>query len=171
MQQTAWPVFRWTERISSPVADMGEYLDYPEEFFPDDEIPETLLAMLNYIGEEMMPELEAQVAFMDQHLANDPEIEDGSIVGGKPSRRTIGNVTFGWRGEEMTTSVLPYRLFLIQRLQTAVAERSESERVEIEALFNQCGLGNLLTLKARRSVVRQDNCEIWGAEQDPNLPS
>ena len=170
MQQSAWPVYRWTERISSPVADMGEYLDYPEQFFPDDTIPETLVALLTYIGEEMMPELEAQVAFMDAHLENDPEVTEGSIVGGKPSRRTIGNVTFGWRGEEMTTSVLPYRLFLIQRLQAAVTERSEPERSEIEALLSQCGLGNLLTLKARRSVVRRDNCEVWGPEQEPNLP-
>lgn len=169
MKQTAWPVYRWTERISSPVADTGEYLDYPEQFFPEDEVPQTLVALLTYIGAETMPELEAQVAFMDEHLANDPEIQEGSIVGGKPSRRTIGNVTFEWRGAEMTTSVLPYRLFLIQRLQAAVSERSESERAEIAALLSQCGLGKLLTLKARRGILRQNNCEVWGPEQEPSL--
>ena len=65
----------------------------------------------------------------------------------------------------MTTNVLPYRLFLIQRLQAAVAERSDAERAEIEALFEDCGLSELLTLKARRTVERRDNHEVWGAEQ------
>jgi glutathione S-transferase len=165
MRQTAWPVYRWTERISAPVADTGEYLDYPAEFFPGDEIPETLIALLTYVGEELLPELRAQIAFIDEHLAADPDLAEGSIVGGKPSRRTIGNVSFQWRGQEMTTNVLPYRLFLIQRLQAAVAGFNESEQAEISALFEQCGLSDLLTLKARRRVERRDNHEVWGAEQ------
>jgi len=169
MQRTAWPVYRWTERISAPVNDTGEYIDYPEELFVDDSIPETLVELMKYVAAEMLPELVAQVGFMDEHLAADPEITDGSVVGGKPSRRSIGKVTFEWRGQEMTTSVLPYRVFLLQRLQAAVAGRSEAERAEIETLFAECGLEVLLTLKPRRTVERRDNCEVWGAEQEACL--
>jgi glutathione S-transferase len=169
MQRTAWPVYRWTERIASPVNDTGEYIDCPEEFFADDSIPETLVELMKYVAAEMLPELAAQVGFMDEHLAADPEITDGSVVGGKPSRRSIGKVTFEWRGQEMTTSVLPYRVFLLQRLQAAVAGRSEAERAEIEALFATCGLEVLLTLKPRRTVERRDNCEVWGGEQAAQL--
>jgi len=169
MRRTAWPVFRWTERISSPVNDTGEYIDYPEEFFADDAIPETLVELMKYVAAEMLPELVAQVGFIDQHLAADVGLTDGSVVGGKPSRRSIGKVTFAWRGQEMTTSVLPYRVFLLQRLQAAVAGRSDAERSAVEALFTECGLEVLLTLKPRRTVERRDNCEVWGPEQAPSL--
>jgi glutathione S-transferase len=169
MKRAAWPVYRWVERMNAPVYDAGEHLDYPQEFFPDDEIPDTLRALLRYIGEEQVPELIAQVAFIDEHLAADASIGEGTTVAGKPSRRAIGSVTVAWRGHEMTTSVLPYRLYLLQRLQGAVADRSADERAQIRALFAECGLDRLLELRARRSLRRENNREVWGPEQEPSL--
>jgi glutathione S-transferase len=169
MKRTAWPVYRWVERMNAPVADTSEYLDYPQRFFPDDEIPDTLRALLRYIADEQLPELAAQVAFIDDYLATEDDVVEGAIVGGKPSRRAIGTVTFPWRGREMSTRVLPYRLVLLQRLQAAVAERGHEQRRQIRALFAECGLELLLDLRPRRSVCRQDNREVWGAVQEPFL--
>ena len=169
MKRTAWPVYRWVERMNAPVDDTGEYLEYPQRFFPEDEIPDTLRALLRYIAAEQVPELVAQVAFIDDYLAIGDGVAEGTIVGGKPSRRAIGRVTFAWRGREMTIRVLPYRLFLLQRLQAAVAESSHEQQRHTRALFAECGLEPLLNLRARRSVRRQDNHEVWGAEQEPFL--
>lgn len=167
MKRTAWPVYRWVERMNAPVDDTSEYLDYPQQFFPDDEIPDTLRALLRYIADEQLPELAAQVAFIDDYLATE-EVAEGTVVGGKPSRRPIGAVTFTWRERKMTTLVLPYRLVLLQRLQAAVAERNHAERCQIRALLTECGLERLLDLRARRSLRRQDNREAWGPEQEPS---
>jgi len=169
MKRTAWPVYRWVERMNAPVYDASEYLDYPQAFFPGDEIPATLRALLQYIADEQLPELVAQVAFTDAYLANDASIGEGTVVAGKPSRRAIGNVTFAWRGREMTTSVLPYRLYLLQRLQAVLADSAAAERAQIQALFAACGLQRLLELRARRSLERLDNREVWGPEQEPAL--
>ncbi|MGH2864264.1 MAG: glutathione S-transferase N-terminal domain-containing protein [Solirubrobacteraceae bacterium] len=169
MKSTAWPVYRWVERMNAPVEDAGEYLDYPQEFFAEDEIPATLRALLRYIAEEQLPELVAQISFIDEYLASKDDIAEGAIIAGAPSRRAIGTVSFNWRGQQMTTRVLPYRLILLQRLQAAVAERSPEEQARIRALFAECGLERLLDLRARRSVQRQSNHEVWGHEQEPAL--
>lgn len=168
MKSTAWPVYRWAERMNAPVFDASEYVDYPQEFFADDAIPETLRALLRYVADEHLPELVAQVGFIDRYLASEHAAE-GTIVGGKPSRRAIGQVSFAWRGREMTTRVLPYRLVLLQRLQTAVLERSPADQARIRRLFAECNLVRLLDLCPRRSVRRQNNHEVWGAVQQPAL--
>lgn len=168
MKSTAWPVYRWAERMNAPVFDASEYLDYPQEFFADDAIPETLRALLRYIAEEQLPELVAQVGFIDQHLASE-DVAEGAIIGGKPSHRAIGQVTFAWRGRELTTRVVPYRLILLQRLQAAVLERSPAEQAQVRRLFAECKLVRLLDLRPRRSVQRQNNHEVWGASQEPCL--
>jgi glutathione S-transferase len=169
MKRTAWPVWRWIERMDSPVADCGEYPDYPEEFFPADEIPATLRALLTYIAAEHVPELRAQVAFADGYLRGEADVSEGSVVGGKASRRAIGRVTFDWRGQELTTNVVPYRLFLLGRMQAAVAAADEEGRRRVRSLFDECGLAPLLELRPRRPVLRRDNHEVWGPEQTPVL--
>lgn len=169
MKSTAWPVYRWAERMNAPGFDAGEYLDYPQEFFAEDEIPETLRTLLRYIADEQLPELVAQVGFIDQYLSSEDDVSEGAIVGGKPSRRAIGQVTFTWRGREMTTRVLPYRMILLQRLQAVVSERSPAEQAQVRRLFAQCNLARLLDLRPRRSVHRQNNHEVWGALQEPSL--
>ena len=168
MKTTAWPVYRWAERMNSPNDDAGEYLDYCHEFFAGDEIPDTLRALLSYIAEEQLPELVAQVAFTDEYLAGE-DIAEGAIVGGEPARRAIGSVTFPWRGHRITTRVLPYRLILLQRLQAAVTERRPDEQARIRQVFGECNLERLLDLRPRRPVRRHSNHEIWGAEQEPSL--
>lgn len=168
MKSTAWPVYRWAERMNAPGFDASEYLDYPQEFFADDAIPEALRALLRYIAEEQLPELAAQIGFIDHYLASE-DVTENAIVGGKPSHRAIGEVTFPWRGREMTTSVLPYRLILLQRLQAAVSERNPADQARIHQLFAECNLARLLDLRPRRPVQRQNNHEVWGAMQEPVL--
>ena len=169
MKSTAWPVYRWVERMNAPVDDTSEHLDYPQRFFPDDEVPETLRALLRYVADEQLPEMVAQVAFIDEYLASEEGVAEGAVVAGKPSRRAIGTVTFEWRERPMTIRVLPYRLYLLQRLQATVAECMPDDRARIRALFGQCGLERLLDLRPRRSIRRENNHEVWGAEQAPSL--
>ena len=169
MKQTAWRVWRWTERMNAPVLDAPEYGDVEEELFADDAIPDTMEALLRYISEEYLGEISAQVAWLDEWLATADDIATGGVVGGKPARRTPGDVTFAWRGTELTTGVFPYRLYVLQRLQAAYESLDEPGRRSVDALFSEVGLTALLTLRARRRVERVDNREVWGPEQEPQL--
>jgi glutathione S-transferase len=171
MKQRAQRVWRWVERMNSPVLDAGEYGDVPEGLFDDDGVPDTLRALLAYIGEEYLDEAVAQVAAVDGWLAERPDAAEGEIVLGKPNRRFSGTTTFDWRGRPMTVAVVPYRLFLVKRLQDAVAEADPAARAAIRAVFAEAGLDPLLDVRPRRWVVRADNHEVWGPLQEPALPS
>ena len=170
MKQRAPRVWRWVERMNAPVLDASEYGDCSEELFPDDRIPDSLLQLLAYIGEEYLDEAVAQVVSVDTWLDDHPEVADGEVVLGKPKRRISGTTTFTWRGRPMTVAVAPYRIFLIKRIQNAFESASATEQVAIRQVFADSGLDPLLDLRPRRWVLRADNSEVWGPLQDPVLP-
>jgi len=169
MQHNAWRVWRWVERMNRGGADAGEYGDVDGELFPDDSLTESLLALLRFVGEEYIDETIALVGAIDSHLAEHSDIVEGDIVGGKPTRRMTGEVTFSWRGRDMTVAVVPYRIFMIQRIQDALADLSTPEQDRVRSTLEPLGIGPLLDLKPRRRVNRDDNREVWGPEQEPFL--
>ena len=111
--------------------------------------------------------MEAHVGFIDDWLAENDEVEEGDVVGGKPHKRSLGLVTWNWRGHEITTNAIPYRLLHLQRIQAAFAEANPEAQAAASALLDEAGLSGLLELKARREVARSNNREVWGAEQQP----
>ena len=171
MKQRAQRVWRWVERMNSPVLDASEYGDVSEALFDDDGVPDTLRALLAYIGEEYLEEAVDQVVAVDRWLAEHPDAAEGEVVMGKPTRRFSGTTTFAWRGHPMTVAVVPYRLFLIKRLQDAVTEADPAAQQAIRAVFTEAGLDPLLDVRPRRWVERADNHEVWGPLQEPVLPS
>lgn len=169
MKQRAVRVWRWVERMNSPVSDVGEYVDYPRELFADDAIPATLRELLAYIGQEHTGEMLAQVAFLDEWLAEHEEIAEGDVLPYDVSDRFLGRVTFDWRGMPMTIGVHPYRLLMLQRLQDAFAGVSRDAQDELRTIFGESGLEALLDARPRRRMIRRENREAWGAPQGPVL--
>jgi len=167
MKQRAQRVWRWVERMNAPVIDAGEYADGSEDLFSDDGMPDSLRALLAYIGEEYLDEAVAQVAAVDAWLADHPEVVDGDVVLGKPKRRISGTTTFAWRGRPMTVGVVPYRMFMIKRIQDAHRSAGADQQAAIRQMFAGAGLEPLLDIRPRRWVVRADNREVWGPLQDP----
>ena len=169
MKQRAHRVWRWVERMNAPVFDAGEYGDCSQELFADNGIPETLQHLLAYIGEEYAAEAIALVAAIDEWLANHAETQAGDIVGGRPDRRAIAITTFEWRGHQISIRVIPYRLYLLQRLQGAFAGAAPGAQADIRALFAAAGLEPLLDIRPRRRLARRENLDVWGEAQEPVL--
>lgn len=170
MKTTAPWVYRWVERMYMPNHDAGEYLDYPEELFAGDAIPPTLRALLQFAGEETTAETVAQVAFLDNWLAEHPEISEGDVLPYEMDARFIGTVTTPYRGGSLETGVLPYRLLQVQRLHDAVEAMDPARAAEIREDFAEWGLAPLLEARPRRRMAREANREVWGAEQEPSVP-
>jgi hypothetical protein len=171
MKQRAQRVWRWTERMRTSDLDASEYVNPVADLFADDDLPETLHALLTYVGEEYLDEAVAQVAAVDQWLTEHPDVTDGEVVLGKPNRRFSGITTFNWRGQPMTVAVVPYRLFLIKRLQDAVAAASSADQESIRQVFTRAGLDPLLDIRPQRWVERVDNREVWGPLGEAVLPA
>ncbi len=163
MQTRASMVWRWTERMLSPEPDMAEFKGYAEDWVAADGIPETLKSVLRMVAADYLPEVEAFMAFTNGWLGEQTDIEEGAPVGGEAGARAIGFCEFPWRGTTVKTGVLPYRLYVLQRLQDAYDGFDATAQRTARALFEDVGLTPLLDLRADRRVERQDHIEIWGA--------
>ena len=119
---------------------------------------------MRYIAEEYLPEIAAHVAFANKWLDERPEIEPGTSGMEKPGglARGIGFAEFDWRGHKISTLVMPYRFYLLQRLQDTVASADHATQKSIRTLFAETGLEAILDMRTTRRVERQNHLEVWG---------
>jgi len=171
MKRDAWPVWSWVERMLVPIAGTGQYGKVPTSLFDGDKLPSTLLDLLAYMGREFADEVAAHVGFMDSWLEENPDVEEGEVVAGKATRRSLGKVTWTWHGYEITTHAIPYRLLHLQKIQHEFNALGASDQDQVRQILDTAGLELLLDVKARRRVERGNNVEVWGAAQEPSLPS
>lgn len=169
MQARAFRVWRWTERMNAPDQDAGDYGSPAETLFEADAVPDTLKALLGFVAEDYLPEVRAYVAHANQWLAERPDLEPGTTGLAKPTERSIGKVAFNWRGVEIEVAVMPYRLWLLQKVQDAVDGLDPAGRLAAEALLAETGLSELLTLRTSRRVERKGQLEVWGAPIEAEL--
>lgn len=163
MQTTAHNVWRWTERMNAPDPMLDGFAGAGEGLFVDDAVPETLVALMRFIAADFLPELAAHVAFANDWLDQRPDLEAGTNGLANPGARAIGMAEFDWRGHLVKTAVLPYRFWLMQRVQDAAAALAGEDRARLDALMEAAGLTALMTLATRRRVERAGHLEVWGA--------
>jgi hypothetical protein len=163
MQTTAWPVWRWTERMNAPEAALDGFAEAGETLFADDLIPETLRALMRFVAEDYLPELRAHIDFTNHWLADHADLTPGTNGLDNPAQRSIGLATFEWRGHSISTGVLPYRFWLLQRVQHAANALASDDRARLDALLDDTGLAEMLTLRTLRPVDRVNHLEVWGA--------
>lgn len=161
MKRTAFRVWRWTERMNAADQDAGEYGAPPAELFADDAVPDTLKALMRFVAEDYLPEVEAFVGFTNAWLAEHPDIASGTNGLPRTQDRAIGRVTFDWRGQPVTVGVMPYRLYLLQKIQDTADAAAPEDRRAMEAMLDETGLSALLSLRASRRIERRGHLEVW----------
>lgn len=162
MQTHAHRVWRWTERMNRPDQDAGEYGAPEETLFADDQVPETLKALLRFIAEDYLPEVRAYVRFTNEWLAARPELEPGTSGHDRVQERRIGEVEFEWRGHTLKVGVMPYRIYLLQKIQDVFDSAEADSRRGMTALLAETRLTELITLRASRRLLRENHLEVWG---------
>jgi glutathione S-transferase len=158
MQTTAPRVFRWTERMNMAEHFEDEItLKAGPDLLNPAALPDTLKAMMRFVAEDYLGELTAHVAFTNTWLADqdDHRLKPG-VLG-----RGIGVATFDWRGHEITTTVMPYRIYLLQRITDAFDGLDADDQASLRALFEETGLAGLLELRATKRVIRKNHLEGW----------
>lgn len=163
MKSKAQRVYRWVERMNAENSDIPEYPDYPEQFFSDDEIPDTLKAILRLIAQDFLPEVKCMVSEVDSWLAAN-SVEEGQCVTEKPRKKYLKQMDYPFRGTTVTGMVIPYQLYMLQRISDYFSVRSEKQQSELANVYSAVGLQELLTLTAARRVERPGLIEVWGQE-------
>jgi hypothetical protein len=68
---------------------------------------------------------------------------------------------FEWRGETLSVVVMPYRIFMLQRIQDAYDALENAGRANVDALLDETGLRRLITTRCHRRVERKNHREVW----------
>ncbi|OYY71241.1 glutathione S-transferase C-terminal domain-containing protein [Sphingomonas sp. 28-63-12] len=160
MKARFYNVWRWTERMNAAQALLdGKYA--AETLIAGDAVPDTLVALLRFIAEDYLPELVAHVDFANQWLDGHPDLQTGTNGLPDPATRAIGRASFDWHGVTIASMVMPYRFYLLQRVQAAIAAAGPP----IAAILTDAGLAALATLQTHRPVERVGHLEVWGADR------
>lgn len=158
MQTSAPRVFRWTERMNMAETFIDEEMEQADgKLFADDKIPGTLKSLMEFVADEYLGEITAHVAFANGWLDEQTETDPSKMGLG----RGIGMTSFDWRGHEITTAVMPYRFFLLQRLTDWVEGLDGPDQHSVRALFAETGLESILALRTKRRVERKNHLEVW----------
>ncbi len=162
MKRRAPRVWRWVERMNAPERGAGEYAGTHGALFDHDAVPASLLHLMRFVADDYLPELQAHVDYTNRWLTQRPQIAAGHNGLEKPGARTIGMADFLWRGTPIRSMVMPYRLYLLQRLQDACDVMSAAEQARVRAWFTAAALAPLLDMKTLRRVERRQHLEVWG---------
>jgi hypothetical protein len=155
MQERAIRVYRWVERMNRSGQDASEFFSAGSDLLSDDEVPATLINVLQVLAEDLVPETRAAAERINEWLAqNQPGAGDAA-------ERFLDMCQFTVRGQVITAVAQPYRFYLLQRVQDAYRQLEAREMTEVDQMLANCGLSEMLTIKLDRQLGRADNLEVW----------
>jgi glutathione S-transferase len=157
MQAKAIRVLRWTERMNRQDQDVPEFYSAEQGYLPQDEIPDSLIAVLRVIAEDLVPETRAAADCINEWLAqNKPQ-------DGQKAERFVGMANFEVRGQKMTAVAQPYRFFMLQRVQEFYAHLEADNKTAMDDILAKCGLAELMDIRLSQGIRQEENLEVWCA--------
>ena len=159
MQQRAVSVHRWVERMNRYDQDVPEFFNADTDFVENDEVPESLIAVLRILAEDFVPETLAAAEAINGWLAENKPEKGAPAVG--RLAQAPGTASFPLRGETIEALAQPHRFYLLQRVQDDYQALSEPDKVKLDDLLQAAGMKNILEAKLNRYIVRADNLEVW----------
>lgn len=155
MQREAIHVFRWVERMNRHDADAPDFLETHYNFVPNDEIPRSLISVLQTLAEDFVPETMAATSMINTWLEEHKPAPD------TPLDRFLGMCEFELKGKAIIAAIQPYRLYLMQRVHDDFDGLNENEQTSIRELMTATGFSDLLSAKLKHRIGRSDNLEVW----------
>lgn len=145
MRELAPSVVGWVERMTAPNPRSGEFL-------PEDEIPQTLLPVLERMICEQAPVIEATITALAAWIGEHP--------GEKPPR-AIGTHAFTLQAEDGSLvrgerGIFPFDQWMFQRPLDCFHALTEADREEVRSLLAQAGGRELLDVKLAHRLARQN---------------
>ncbi len=142
MKKHAPAVVQWVQRMinEEPALSNGELL-------PDDEVPDTLLPVLQRMANEQLPVLKDTDRLLSVWRKDHPD--NGAI------KRSIGTHTFSIEGLEGERVVLPYSLWMFAR--PVNYYQSLKDKTAVDAMLIDAGFGDSLKQGLENDLARPNN--------------
>jgi hypothetical protein len=138
---------------------MPEYFETGEGFLANDEIPDTMIHILQLLAEDFAPETEAAAGTINLFLERSAPAA-GDVAVGRLAEAP-GVAEFVVRGEKISALAQPHRFFLLQRMQDTVDGLDVPDQQAVLSLLEQCSLESVLESRLSRRITRRDNLEVW----------
>jgi len=160
MKLTAPNVYRWTERMNlAQIAD-GEFPDQPETYPPGDDIPETLVPLLEHIFADWGPEIAAYAGRYNAWVQANPSASAGHLLSQSQERRvhpSLGEVTFDLRGVPMHRQCAPQALWHFDKAASLARNLAGSSRDQWHALMKRTGGAPVMAITLTRPITHSNN--------------
>ena len=156
MQTRAVRLFRWVERMNRPEPDAGEFDDCGDAYLADDDIPDTLIAVLKQLAIDYVPETRAACECINAWLA-----EHDDMPAGATAPRGVGDAAYELLGIPMTALAQPFRFHVLKRVQDEFEALAEPERSGVREMLGACDMAAVLDFKLTRNIGRANNLEVW----------
>jgi len=156
MQEKAIRLFRWVERMNRPELDVGEFGVQDEAYLSDDNVPDTLIAVLKHLAVDFVPETKSAADLINAWIDAQDELPPGTVAA-----RSAGQATFEVRGTTISAMAQPYRFYLLKRVQDEHAALDDAAKIEVEAMLAACDMTDVLDIRLSRDIGRKNNMEVW----------
>ncbi len=142
MERIAPRVAAWARRTHAPQHPLSG------DFLPPDEVPETLIPMLEMFAREQLPILQDTLADLQKWAAENPDSRELPRITGFHKYR-IGGV-------EEDRAVFPYPLWMLERVLDHYASLQGTERDAANAFLGRIGAGALKTMQVQPRLAREN---------------
>ena len=153
MKNRAPNLYRWTERMNQPHADISDMPYYK----PAANIPVTLKPLFQYIAKYFLPELEMNISVLDSL----PPGDAGSPATINPKMAVLGFGRFKHGDTDISCAVRPIRFYMLQRVTDYFESCDAKSQKIILDYLEPLGLASLVTLKAKARIDRKNHTEVW----------
>lgn len=142
MKDIAPNVAKWVERMNQP-------MESPGALIADDEIPSSLLPLLQRLFSELWPVLAHTVVELEEWALKFPTQTEVP--------RTIGNHQFSIGGVKGERAILTFHQWKMQRVLDCYKGFSEPEKQVVDELLHQVEGYEAMQFKISKRLVRKDN--------------
>lgn len=158
MKNRAPNLYRWTERMNVPHADIS---DMPYYTADDNEhkthVPDTLGPVFAYIAKYFLPELKMNAAVLNALPAG----EKGTPATINPQMAVLGFGSFTHGEVEISCAVRPSRFYMLARVTDFFASQDAAGQTAILEYLEPLGVAPLMTLIPVHRIGRENHTEVW----------
>jgi glutathione S-transferase len=160
MKLKAPNVYRWTERMNLAQVSDGEFPQQDESYPPGDDIPETLVPLLEHIFADWGPEVAAYARHYNGWVQANPSLPPGHLLSQSQERRvhpSLGEVTFALRGVSMRRQCAPQALWHFDKAASLARGLAGANRDRWHALMQRTGGAAVMATTLARPIAHSNN--------------
>jgi len=165
MRRIAPRLMRWTERMNVREFPWPEFPDAEDGFYPDDEIPETTMAVLKLIAQDFFPEMSSLLDVYNGWCAEQPDTSHGAQIPSIPNGMAFcGKNQFALRGVTVDRVARIDTVWKWQRPLDYYSSLEGKDKAAADQLIDALGARDLFNKRPAPPVTRNaNNLFVFGA--------